>query len=27
VDILMGDPGLGYNVAWAMEHGDEPLED
>lgn len=27
VDILMGDPGLGYNVAWAMEHGDEPLEE
>jgi hypothetical protein len=27
VDILMGDPGLGFNVAWAMEHGDEPLED
>lgn len=27
VDVLMGDPGLGFNVAWAMEHGDEPLED
>jgi len=24
VDVLMGDPGLGLNVAWAMEHGDEP---
>ena len=27
VDTLMGDPGLGFNVAWAMEHGDEPPED
>lgn len=24
IDVLMGDPGLGFNVAWAMEHGDEP---
>jgi hypothetical protein len=24
IDTLMGDPGLGFNVAWAMEHGDEP---
>lgn len=23
VDILMGDPGLGFNVAHAMEHGDD----
>ena len=27
VDTLMGDPGLGFNVAYAMEHGDEPYEE
>jgi hypothetical protein len=26
IDTLMGDPGLGFNVAWAMEHGDEPAD-
>ncbi len=23
IDVLMGDPGLGLNVAHAMEHGDD----
>jgi hypothetical protein len=27
VDILMGDPGLGFNVAHAMQYGDEPYEE
>lgn len=26
IDVLMGDPGLGYSVAWAMEHGDQQYE-
>lgn len=27
VDTLMGDPGLGFNVAYAMEHGDAEYPD
>lgn len=27
IDVLMGDPGLGYSVAWVMEHGDAAYPD
>lgn len=27
IDVLMGDPGLGYSVAWAMERGDGAYEE